>query len=157
MPRLLPILLTLLCLAPHPAAAQDAREGGLSLEVSIQGPAHRDRPVKVLVSITNPGATPIALPGRPDWDAAGGLELEVVTPGGERRALAAPADMGTRSASGSHPAKPLTLASGQSLGVFRQVAANDIFRAPGTYRLTATYRRPGVTAVVSESVEVNIE
>jgi hypothetical protein len=109
-----------------------------------------------LVSITNTGATPVALPARPDWDAAGGLDLEVVTPTGERRSLGAPADMGTRSAITEKPAKPLVLAPGQSFGLFRQLEAGELFRIAGTYRLMATYRHSGVTTLVSEPVDITI-
>ena len=149
-------LTALLLLASPVVVGQDARAGNLRVEVSVQGLVKRDRPAKVLVSITNTGATSLTLPARPDWDAVGGLEIEVVSGGAAARRLDPPAHLPARpSAQAGQSA--LVLAPGQTVGIFRQLAPGELFPAKGTYRLTATYRRPGLAPITSAPVEVVVE
>ena len=149
-------LVALGVLASGGVAAQDAREGDLSVEVSVQGPARQDHPAKVLVSITNAGEVPVTLPARPDWDAVGGLEIEVASGAAPARRLDPPAHLPSRPTAEAGPST-LVLAPGQTLGIFRPLAPGELFAAKGTYRLTATYRRPGHSPVTSAPVEVVVE
>lgn len=144
-----------------PLAAYAQAADGLLVEISLQGPARSDTPTKVMVTLTNTGTTPISLPHRPDWDPAGGLEIFVNSSvrqaaGHQAAKLPPPANMGSRPTKTDGPTS-LKLLPGQSLGFFRLFAPGELFSTPGTYVVSAAYRRAGMTPSLSKKFEVTIK